>query len=371
METRTPVALQVKQWAAKFFTEWVRGNLFSRYMGTNEGAIIHIKEDLTVKAGNTLNFALINKLDGDGVAGTETLDGAEEELPSDGDDVKVQYRRNAVKRTLEDDQSTVINYLDAARTANKNWLMDITKNMIITAMMAPGANAYLASQAVKNVNYTAVADETAKDAWLVANVDRILFGAAKSNDSGPGDHSAALANVDATNDTLSTGILSLAKRMAKQATPAFTPYRSDEDEEWYVCFAGSLAFRDLKNDSVMQQANRDAWTRGRNNPLFRDGDLIWDGIIIREIPEIPVIPGVGAASIDVTANFLCGAGAIGMAIAKRATPIMEDKDYKFRKGVGIMQSFGIKKLFFQDPENPGSEVQHGLFTIYTAAVADV
>ena len=91
-ETRTPVALQVKQWAAKFFTEWVRGNLFSRYMGTNEGAIIHIKEDLTVKAGNTLNFALINKLDGDGVAGTETLDGAEEELPSDGDDVRKRVR---------------------------------------------------------------------------------------------------------------------------------------------------------------------------------------------------------------------------------------------------------------------------------------
>lgn len=370
-ETRVPLALQVKRWAKKFFSEWVRGNLFSRYMGSDIGAIIHIKEELTGKAGNVLNFPLINKLSGDGVAGTEQLDGAEEELASDGDDVKVEYRRNAVKTTLEDEQSTVLDYLNAARVANKNWLMDLTKKWIITALMAPGANAYLSSQIVKNKNYTALATETTKDAWLVANVDRILFGAAKSNDSGPGDHSAALANVDAVNDTLSTGILSLAKRMAKAASPAMTPYRTKEDEEWYVCFAGSLPFRDLKNDSVMQQANRDAWTRGKDNPLFRDGDLIWDGMIIREIAEIPVIEGVGASSINVAANFLCGAGAVGVAIARRAAPIMEDKDYKFRKGVGIMQSFGIKKLFFVNPASPATEVQHGVVTIYTAAVADV
>ena len=369
-ETRTPVALQVKRWAKKFFSEWVRGNLFSRYMGSDIGAIIHIKEELTGKAGNVLNFPLINKLSGDGVAGTEQLDGAEEELASDGDDVKVEYRRNAVKTTLEDEQSTVIDYLNAARVANKNWLMDLTKKWIITALMAPGANAYLSSQAVKNKNYTAVADETAKDAWLAANSDRVLFGAAKSNNAA-NDHSAALANVDAVNDTLSTSILSLAKRMAKVATPAMTPYRTKEDEEWYVVFTGSLPFRDLKNDPVMQQANRDAWTRGKDNPLFRDGDLIWDGLIIREIAEIPVIESVGASSIDVGAVFLCGAGAVGVAIARRAAPIMEDKDYKFRKGVGIMQSFGIKKLFFVNPESPATEVQHGVVTIYTAAVADV
>jgi N4-gp56 family major capsid protein len=369
-ETRTPTALQVKQWSAKFFMEWVRENLFSRYMGTDEGAIIHIKEDLTTKSGNTLNFPLINKLDGDGVEGTETLDGAEEELPSDGDDVKVTYRRNAVKRTLEDEQSTVLDYLNAARRALKNWLMDVTKDMIITAMMAPSATkSYTAAQANKNANYTGAASEAEKDTWLAANDDRILFGAAKSNNSA-NDHSASLANVDSANDTLSTAIISLAKRMAKTTTPSITPYRTKEDEEWYVMFAGSLPFRDLKNDSAMQQANRDAWTRGKNNPIFRDGDLIWDGVVIREIPEIPVISGVGASSIDVGPNFLCGAGAIGMAIAKRSTPVMEKKDYGFRKGVGIMQSFGIKKLFFQDPDNPGSEVQHGMVTVYTAAVAD-
>jgi N4-gp56 family major capsid protein len=368
-ETRNSTAIEVKQWSAKFFMEWVRENLFKRYMGTDEGAIIHIKEDLTTKSGNAINFPLINKLDGDGVAGNDMLDGAEENLPNDGDDVKVEYRRNAVVRTLEDDQATVIDFLNAGRRALKNWLMDITKDMIITALMAPGANAYLASQAVNNKNYTTVASEADKDAWLAANDDRVLFGAAKSNNSA-NDHSASLSNVDGTNDQLSTGILSLAKRMAKTATPAITPYRTKEDEEWYVFFAGTFPFRDLKEDSTMQQANRDAWTRGRNNPLFRDGDLLWDGIIIREIPEIPVISGVGASSIDVGANFMCGAGAVGMAIAKRSTPIMEDKDYKFRKGVGIMQSFGIKKLFFQDPNNPGSEVQHGVATVYTAAVAD-
>jgi N4-gp56 family major capsid protein len=369
-ETKTPTALRVKQWSAKFFLEWLRENLFEPYMGTSIDAIIHIKEDLAKKPGDTLNFPLINALTGDGVAGTETLSGAEEEQKSDGDDIKVQYRRNAVKITLEEQKASVLDYLNAAKVNLKRWLMDKTRDMIITALMAPGATvSYTSAQASKNINYTGAATEANKDAWLAANSDRILFGAAKSNNSS-NDHSASLSNVDATNDTLSTAILSLAKRMAKTTTPAITPWRSKQSEEWYMTFAGSLPFRDLKNDSAMQQANRDAWTRGKSNPIFRDGDLIWDGIVIREIAEIPVISGVGASSIDVGPVFMCGSGAVGIAIADRAKPIMEDKDYSFRKGVGIQQSFGVKKLFFQDPDNPGSEVQHGVVTIYCAAVAD-
>ena len=45
------------------------------------------------------------------------------------------------------------------------------------------------------------ATETQKVAWLVDNADRVLFGAAKSNNSS-NDHSASLANVDSTDDKL-------------------------------------------------------------------------------------------------------------------------------------------------------------------------
>ena len=368
-ETPTPTANEEQVWASKYFMEYVRDNRFKRYMGKSDDSIIVIKENLTKKKGDTISIPLINALSGSGVTGNSILDGNEEELKSDGHAITVSYIRNAVVRTLEEDQATSINYLKAAKAALKKWSMSNLRDHIITALMAPGTNAYLASQVTGNVNYTSQANETNKDAWLAANTDRILFGAAKSNNSS-NDHSASLSNVDATNDVLSTSIISLAKRMAGAATPKITPVTIKEDEEWYVMFANDLCFRDLKDDSTMTQANREAWTRGKDNPLFKGGDLIWDATIIREIAEIPEISGVGAASIDVAPNFLCGAGAVGVAWAKRPTPIFQDKDYKFRKGVGVMEMRGVEKLYYEDPDNAGSDVQHGVVTVYCAAVAD-
>jgi hypothetical protein len=41
----------------------------------------------------------------------------------------------------------------------------------------------------------------------------------------------------------------------------------------------------------------------RDNPLFTAGDLIYDGVIIREIPELPTIPDVGAGgTVDAGAD---------------------------------------------------------------------
>ena len=82
--TPTPASLTVQQWAAAFFTEYVRDNRFKPYMGVNENAIIHIKKDLTKKKGDTLTFQLLNKLTGTGVTGNGVLDGNEEAQNSDG-----------------------------------------------------------------------------------------------------------------------------------------------------------------------------------------------------------------------------------------------------------------------------------------------
>ena len=368
-DTIVRTANRVKQWAVKFFTEYVRQNRFFRYMGTDENSIIHMKEDLVKKKGDALTFSLVNALRGDGVEGSDTLDGAEEQLDNDGHQIPVYHLRNAVAITLEEEQSTQIDFLRAAKVQLKKWSMKKMKDHIITALMSINGNPYLLSQVNKNYASPA-ATESEKDAWLVANVDRVLFGAAKSNDSGPGDHSAALANIDATNDTLSAAIGSLAKRMAEDATPAITPTTIMEDEEWFVMFCNPLCFRDLAEDPVMQQANREARERGKGNPLFKGGDLIKDAIIYRKIPEIPVISGVGASSIDVAPNFLCGVQAVGIAWAKRTTAISQDKDYKFTKGTGVMEMRGIEKLQFNDPDNEGTDVQHGVVTVYCAAVAD-
>lgn len=367
-DTTVSTANRVKQWSKDVFNEYIRKNRFTRYMGTDQNSIIHLKENLAKKKGDAITFQLLNRLEGAGRTGNQALEGYEEDITNDGHEIGVSYLRHAVVITLEEEQATDIDFLNEAKAGLQNWSRRKLRDHIITALMSINGHAYLSSQTAGNTSYTDVATETHKDAWAVANVDRVLFGAAIANYNV--DHSAALLNIDNTADKLTPGMVSLAKRMAGVATPAITPVTVGDDEEWYVMFCSTQAFRDLSQNSTMTQANRDAMARGKDNPLFTGGDLMWDGVIIKEIKEIPVLTGVGNGAIDVNVNFLCGAQAVGIAWAKRTTPTVQTTDYHFRKGVGIMEMRGVEKLMFEDPGNVGSDVQHGVVTVYTAGVAD-
>jgi hypothetical protein len=156
--------------------------------------------------------------------------------------------------------------------------------------------------------------------------------------------------------------------MARTASPAIRPIRVGDQGEWFVMFVGSLAMRDLKADTTMIQANREARDRGASNPLFVDGDLLWDGVIIHEIPEIDVIADVGAAAgadpaIDVSPCFLCGAQALVYAVGEEPHAIDDEDDYHNWKGVGIAEISCVDKLIFNNKQN-------GMVTVYVSGVAD-
>lgn len=353
-ETQTNTALKVQHWDSDFFKEYVRDNRFKRYMGKSENSVIQVKEEMTGKKGNKITIPLVTRLTQAAITGNGVLEGNEEQLGNYGWDVELDYKRYGVLVTDREQKFNAIDLRNAAKTMLKTRAMEELRDDVIDAFGAVyNGTSYL--------NY-ADASEGIKDTWLTNNSDRLLFGAAKSNLSAA-DHSASLANIDATTDTLSASIVSLAKRMAKTADPHIRPIRTKEDEEWFVLFANSLAFRDLKTDSTFQQANREARNRGLDNPLFRDGDLVYDGVIIREVPEIAVIEDVGAATIDVAPNYFCGAQSVAVCWGQRPVSKTNVTDYEFRKGVGIQEMRGVEKMFFNN-------VQHGLLTLYTAGVAD-
>ena len=85
--------------------EYVRESRFKRYMGTDENAIIQLKDDLTRKPGDRVTFANVRKLRGKGVTGNQVLEGNEEELDSRSMAVTVGPVRNAVVVTDWDDQN--------------------------------------------------------------------------------------------------------------------------------------------------------------------------------------------------------------------------------------------------------------------------
>jgi N4-gp56 family major capsid protein len=352
--TTVQTANVVKQWDADFYREYVRANRFARYQGTDANSIIQLKEQLSKKPGDAITISLVSKLSGAGVTGNSLLEGNEEAMLNYGHQISIAAYRNAVAITNWEEQKSAIGLRNAARPLLMDWAMELNRTKIITAL---GSIKGTTDTAIKAY---ASATETDKDEWLTANSDRVLFGAAVGN-MVAGDHSASLLNVDATNDKLTKDVVSLMKRLAKRANPIIRPVRVKDDEEWYVMFADSLAFRDLKAslDSVHQNARE----RGKDNPLFTDGDLVYDGVIIREVPEIAAIGAVGAAGATVSPIYLCGAQALGHAIGKRWVSKTEDRDYDFVHGVAVEGFFGTEKLFFNGK-------QHGVVTGYVATPAD-
>lgn len=346
-------SLAVESWDDQYFVEFIRTNRFSKYIGPDENSVIQVKDVNLGEDGYTAHYGLMTKLTGDGVTGSETLEGNEEEINTYHDQLTVEWLRNAVAIDKKEQSKPAIDLLAKARPALMNWRKEKERSSIITCMQCPNLD---------GITAYASATEAQKDAWALANSDRILAGALKSNYSA--DHSAMLLNVDSTNDKFTPAILMIARRMALAASPAIRPIKVKDDEEFFVCFAGKWAFRDFKASTTYQTAAEYAAERGKDNPLFVSGDLLWENVIIREIPEIPVISGVGAGSIDVESVFLCGAQALIQGWAQRPKHQTQTRDYNFVTGIGVEECSGIKKAIFDNNK------QHGMVTIYVSGVAD-
>jgi len=359
-DSQVTAALQVDQWKREMRYEYVRDSKFRRLMGKSENSPIQLVSELKEKPGDDITVGLVTRLTGSGQTGDNTLEGNEEALANYGHKITIDQWRHAVSRGAFEQKKTFFDLLKAGKVMLKKWAMNKLRDDIITAMYSANVDGSTAYGSCTEAN---------KDAWLDANSDRILYGALKSNlsTSAPAggatyDHSGSLGAVDSTDDIFTPTLLSLMKRMMKTADRHITPTSVNDKGEWFIALAPSLCFRDFKNDSTMTQANREAMARGKDNPLFTDGDLVYDGVIVKEVEEITPLSGVGAGSIDVAPIFFLGAQAVGIGEGKEASPIRNVRDYGNRVGVGIAGMRGIDKLMHNDIQNMG--------TLWCAAVAD-
>lgn len=359
-ETAVPSAAQVIQWDNDYFVDYVNRNWFKKFEGRGSTSMIVIKEDLTSKPGGTITVHLVNRLTGTAKDHTEVLEGAEEDITLRTHDLTIREYSHAVKWAKYQEQLTAIDLRGAHREALMTWNMELDRDNIIAALGSINGKLY------------ASASEAEKDAWLVDNSDRVLFGAATSNHGS--DHSAALANIDSTNDKLTPDAISLMKRRAKSANPKIKPMvarSSVGDTDAYVLFVNSRAMRDLKANSTFSQTYRESMKRGYDNPIFTGADLIWDNTAIYEIEDIPVYTGVGASSIDVGPVYFVGQQALAKVWAMRPTTADEEFDYKRKHGLAIKQWYKVEKLRFGTGSTDRTDYKdHGVVTGYFAAVAD-
>lgn len=353
-DSRAATGLTVQQWDEKFFVESIQTDQFADLYGEGENAVIQTKEDLSKKKGDSVTFALINRLTNAATTGTNVLEGNEEDLVSRSHKVSVDKRRHAVRTAEMEEQASAISIRDASKPALKTWAFENTRDAIIGAMGSINGKLY------------AAASEAEKDAWLVDNADRCLFGNAKANNAA-NDHSAALVQIDATNDVLKRGTISLMKRMARTASPRIRPVRDPGNNKLtYIAYAHPYAFRDLREN--MTDVMDDTTAAGQAMKLFEGGDLLWDGVIIKELEDIPVYSN---GTIDVAPVFFLGAQAIGYAIARRWKTISKEFDYGDKYGVAVDGIDGFEKLRFGSGAGDTDDTKdHGVLTSWQACVAD-
>lgn len=359
-QTAVPDRARVIRYQNKFYREYIRGNRFAKMIGTSEGSPIQLNEDLKRQRGEQTTFYLVNRLTGEGRTGYQTLKGHEEALDTRAFRVKIGLTRHAVTHWETDEQFSAIDLVEAKNATLQDWFKENLRDRIIRA---------LGSFSIDGITHYAYADadETSiKDVWLANNSDRVLFGAASA---GYTDHSSDIALLDTTADKITEGNLQALKDLAKTANPKVKPIRVRDDEEWYVVVMGTKLFRQAQ--AALAQLNREAWVRakGESNPLFTGGDLIGDGLIIKEVPEIGSLPGTpgDSGSTKVAPAYLLGAQAIAYAVALRSKMIKDVDDYEEVKGAGIKMLDGVAKMYFgSGPDEADNPKQHGVVTGYFA-----
>jgi hypothetical protein len=277
-----------------------------------------------------------------------------------------------------EEQVTAIDLRNAGKAVLMNWSMEQTRDRFLRALGKKGTvipfDTFGNSMNGLTTGITSafqVTNATALNTWLTSNADRVLFGNLIAN-AVSGVFATALGTIVNT-QKLSSSLVSVAKRIAKTAKPKIRPIRVNGDEEWYVMFANSLAFRDLKLDTNIIQSRQYALERGSDNPLFTDGDIIWDGVIVREVPELAPVTWIsqGSGSINIGENYLCGAQAMGYALAQRWNTRTQELDYQTKHGIAVQQIYDVDKLQFgtgaTDTTNP---VDNGVVTLLMPAVGD-
>jgi hypothetical protein len=328
--------------------------------------------------GEQMNIPLVSRLSGAGVS-TGTLVGNEEKVDNYGMRVWLEWARHAVVTNKAESQKDSADIFGEAKPLLADWGKELQRDELIAALMAlPSESQPAAGVRVNGILYDE-ATAAQRNTWNAANSDRVLYGALVSNYNAT--HATALANCDTSNDKLTATNLALLKRVAMGANPKIRPFKTKDGYEYYVAFAGLNGFRDLK--SSLETVNKDARPREQNgmdkNPLFQDGDQIYDGVIVRQVPEISsfvtnvwtTLKTAGATSNRVEPVFLCGQQAAVQAWGQMAKPTFrKEDDYGFITGTGIEMAYGVSKMFKKHPSTGSNLVQWGVATGFFASAAD-
>jgi len=376
MNTISRSELRMELWRKELFKDVIDGMYFTQngLMGKGDNYIVQVFDELKKSPGDTITVPLTAKLSGSGISGDGELEGNEEQIASYYDQIIIDQIRNAVRMTGKLDQQ--INSYDMYSDAKDKlaiWAQEFLERQIFMK---------LGGVSVTTLTDTTGAVYSEGSTW--SNTADAIPSATEAANV-PADYTYRYVNADAAagldgiaaTDILTTGLISLAKMVAKLASPSVRPLRV-EGKDYYVMFIHPKQAWDLKNasGSLWAQAQREAQVRGDKNPLFTGALGVWDGVILFEHEYVPQLTGNGSSVVFSSGNttyapngvvvyrsILCGRQAVGTAFTSDSFKMAEKTfDYGNKKGVATGIIGGVQKMTFNGKN-------YGVVTVDTGATA--
>lgn len=347
IEVLTDNGLTVEGWEDSIYKEYIGMLQCKKFMGTDANAIIQVKEDLVKKAGDAITVGLRGRVVGGLVTGNAKAIGNEGTLSFYNQRITIDNVRRAIK--FEDVPMTqkrvMFNVLNEGKSALEDEFAVDFDNDVITAL---------------------------SDVTTGRVQGRYLYGILDSNYT---THTAALANVDSTNDLLSGSMISIAKRKAliplnAQAKIRPTKVVNGKDYEQWFCFWGhTLSIRDLvEKDAAWKNRELNLAPRTTESPMFSGNSFkgAWDGVLVYENERLALLPSVGAGAIQVSHNLFLGAQAAAVVWGQRTKFNEEEADFGHDVSYELHEIRGIQKLAF----SRSTVEDNGVIHVFASAVAD-
>lgn len=331
----TSNALTKKAYDEKLFRDAKKEQFFATMIGTSSDSLIQEKTNLKKEKGDAITFGLRMRLTGTGVTSGTQLEGNEEALTLYNDQVTLEQYRHAVRDDGEmSRQRAMFDISEESENALKDWGSEKFEELCFAAAFAsPSKFAYKTSAGLVKgtVDATVKAALTAADSKLTGQFLIDLYTLASTGNA-----------------------------------REFVPLRQVKvmGKKYYVLLTHPDGVRDLKADTQVYNAWKDARERGMGNPLFDAADVIYGGIIVMAHENCEIGSNAGAGNnVDYGRSVLLGAQSLMVAFGgkkgQRAPIVHKTFDYDNEEGYAWELIMGVKKPKFNG-------VDYGSIGVYNA-----
>ena len=333
--TQSISALRAKLWYKELFADVPTMLFMSRFMGESANSIIQVNRDLSKGSGEYVEFGLSTKLSGDGVTGDDELEGNEEEILTYQDELQIDQLRHAVRlKGRMDEKKVAYKMRSDAKEKLKIWWAERIDREILAKLCGDTSKTFANTPTAPSTNRVVRAGGAANDNALTAAM------------------------------VMDTKVLDAAKEKALLASPKIRPIKlSDKQhtgEAVYVCILHPYQLSALRKDPVWNQAQREANTRGSDNPILSGAAGIYNGLVIYQHELIYAFSN--GSSVACARGILLGQQAGIMGVGEDERWVEEEKDYKNKWGISAGRIFGVIKTTFNTED-------YGVIALTTAATA--